>query len=130
MVKQKPIRTLIERSSLGSPDARAARARVPVRTGRAIARAATSGRYVTMAAAARHPRPAATSGRHGTGGNSSQGSSRHGHLHQGAGRSNPGSDLRTIAVADGELLVVWLVLDAQQRVEVLRLVWLGGSDDR
>lgn len=41
----------------------------------------------------------------------------------------PGSDLRTIAVADGELLVVWLVLDAQLRVEVLRLVWLGGPGD-
>ena len=42
----------------------------------------------------------------------------------------PGSDLRTIAVADGELLVVWLILEAQQRVEVLRLLWLGGSQDR
>ena len=40
-----------------------------------------------------------------------------------------GSDLRTIAVAEGELLVVWLVLEAQQRVEVLRLLWLGGPQD-
>jgi hypothetical protein len=55
MSKQEPIRTLIERSSLGSPDARAARARVSIRTGRAIARAATAGRYVTAASVARHP---------------------------------------------------------------------------
>jgi hypothetical protein len=39
----------------------------------------------------------------------------------------PGSDLRTIALADGQLLVVWLVLDSQQRVDVLRLLWLGDS---
>lgn len=36
-----------------------------------------------------------------------------------------GSDLRTAAVAGDELLVVWLVLESQERVEVLRLVWLG-----
>lgn len=39
----------------------------------------------------------------------------------------PGSDLRTISVAGGELLVVWLVIDSQQRVEILRLLWLGAS---
>ena len=37
----------------------------------------------------------------------------------------PGSDLRTIAVADGRVLAVWLVLEDQQRVEILRLLWLG-----
>jgi hypothetical protein len=72
MAKQKPIRTLIERSSLGSSDARAA-----------------TGRYVTAATAARHLQSAAASGRHGAGETSSQGSSGRGHLHQGAGRSNP-----------------------------------------
>jgi plasmid stabilization system protein ParE len=39
----------------------------------------------------------------------------------------PSSDLRTIATAAGELLVVWLVLETQQRVEVLRLLWLGDT---
>ena len=89
MPKQQPIRTLIERSSLGSSDARAARAQVSVRTGRAIARAATTGRYVTSTPAARHPRPAASDGQRDADRNSSQGSSGHGHLHQGEGRSNP-----------------------------------------
>lgn len=37
----------------------------------------------------------------------------------------PGSDLRTIAIADGQLLAVWLVRHAQRRVEILRLMWLG-----
>jgi len=37
----------------------------------------------------------------------------------------PGSDLRTITVADGRILTVWLVLEHQQRVEVLRVLWLG-----
>jgi hypothetical protein len=41
----------------------------------------------------------------------------------------PGSDLRSIAIADGKLLVVWLVLEAQQRVELLRLLWLGEQED-
>ena len=41
----------------------------------------------------------------------------------------PGSDLRTISIAGGELLVVWLVIDSQQRVEILRLVWLGASPE-
>lgn len=41
----------------------------------------------------------------------------------------PGSDLRTIAIADGELLVVWLVLETQHRVEVLPPAWLGRTPD-
>jgi hypothetical protein len=90
MSKPTPIRTLIERSSLGSADARAARNQVSVRTGRAIARAASTGRYVTAATAARHPRTTVTErGRSHSGGSSSQGSSGRGHLHRGAGRSNP-----------------------------------------
>jgi plasmid stabilization system protein ParE len=39
----------------------------------------------------------------------------------------PGSDLRTIAVADGRVLAVWLVLEDQERVEVLRVLRLGDS---
>jgi len=42
----------------------------------------------------------------------------------------PSRDLRTIVIADGELLAVWLVLETQQRVEVLLLLWLGGPQDR
>lgn len=38
------------------------------------------------------------------------------------------SDLRTIAIAGGQLLVVWLVLENQHRVELLRLLWLGDAD--
>jgi hypothetical protein len=47
-----------------------------------------------------------------------------------AGRlyGRPGSDLRTIALADGRILAVWLVLEDQQRVEVLRILWLGDMD--
>ncbi len=41
------IRALIERSSLGAPDARRARARVPAETGRTVARAAMNGRFIT-----------------------------------------------------------------------------------
>jgi hypothetical protein len=40
------IKTLIERSSLGSADARAARSRVPLATGRAVARSSMTGHYV------------------------------------------------------------------------------------
>lgn len=40
------IKSLIERSSLGSADARAARSRVPIATGRAVARSAMKGRFV------------------------------------------------------------------------------------
>jgi hypothetical protein len=39
----------------------------------------------------------------------------------------PGSDLRTVSNAGSELLVVWLVIDSQQRLEILRLVWLRAS---
>lgn len=42
------IERLIERSSLGSKDARRARARIPVATGRAIARSASTGRLVAV----------------------------------------------------------------------------------
>lgn len=38
----------------------------------------------------------------------------------------PGSDLRTVALADGRLLLVWLVLEDQRRVEILRIVWVSG----
>lgn len=37
----------------------------------------------------------------------------------------PGSDLRTVALVDGQLLVIWLVLRTRQQVEILRLIWLG-----
>jgi hypothetical protein len=40
------IERLIERSSLGSKDARRARARVPLSTGQAVARSAAAGRFV------------------------------------------------------------------------------------
>jgi hypothetical protein len=40
------IKMLIERSSLGSADARAARARVPRATGRAVARSSMTGKLV------------------------------------------------------------------------------------
>ena len=43
-----------------------------------------------------------------------------GRLYRGAG-----SNLRTLTIADGELLAVWLVLDDPPRVEILRLIWLG-----
>lgn len=43
---------------------------------------------------------------------------------------SPDSDLRTTAVAHGELLVVWLILEPQRRVELLRLLWLGPVHDR
>lgn len=43
--------------------------------------------------------------------------------------AGPGTDLRTLATADGRLLAIWLVLDDQQRVEILRLLWLGNSTD-
>lgn len=36
-------------------------------------------------------------------------------------RKRPG----TVARLDGLLLVIWLVLDTQQQVEILRLIWLG-----
>jgi hypothetical protein len=39
------IQSLIERSSLGSEDAREARSRVPLATGQALARAAASGLF-------------------------------------------------------------------------------------
>lgn len=39
------IKTLIERSSLGSADARAARSRVPMATGQAVARSSMTGRF-------------------------------------------------------------------------------------
>jgi hypothetical protein len=42
--------------------------------------------------------------------------------HAGLPYREPDSDLRTITIADGHLLVVWLVLDDQQRVELLRVV--------
>jgi plasmid stabilization system protein ParE len=47
-----------------------------------------------------------------------------------AGRlyGRPSSDLRTIALADGRILAVWLVLEDQQRVEILRILWLGDTD--
>ncbi len=100
MSKQQSIRTLIERSSLGSSDARAARARVSVRTGRAIARAATTGRYTSAraattgrytsaATAARDPRSTSGGALREVGGNSRQGSNGHGHLHGAVGGSNP-----------------------------------------
>lgn len=38
----------------------------------------------------------------------------------------PDSDLRTAVIADGRLLVVWLVLEDQDRVEVVRVLWLHG----
>ena len=41
----------------------------------------------------------------------------------------PGSDLRTITTANGQLLAVWLVLDEPPRVEILRLIWLGQPTD-
>ena len=41
----------------------------------------------------------------------------------------PDSDLRTAVVADGRLLIIWLVLDDQNRVEVVRAMWLGDSRD-
>jgi len=44
--REPTIKTLIERSSLGAADARAARARVPAATGRAVAKSAMSGRFV------------------------------------------------------------------------------------
>jgi hypothetical protein len=37
----------------------------------------------------------------------------------------PDSDLRTAVLAEGRVLVIWLVLDDQARVEVLRVVWSG-----
>lgn len=40
----------------------------------------------------------------------------------------PDSDLRTAAMADGRLLVIWLVLEDQDRVEVVRVTWSGGED--
>lgn len=40
------IKTLIERSSLGSADARVVRARVPLATGRAVAKSSMTGRFV------------------------------------------------------------------------------------
>lgn len=39
----------------------------------------------------------------------------------------PDSDLRTAAMADGQLLVIWLVLEDQDRVEVVRVMWSGGG---
>jgi hypothetical protein len=39
------IKALIERSSLGSADARAVRSRVPIATGRAVARSSMTGRF-------------------------------------------------------------------------------------
>ena len=47
------------------------------------------------------------------------------HPYTGRLYAGPGSDLRTIAVADGRLLAVWLVLEQQQVVEILRLLWIG-----
>jgi hypothetical protein len=35
----------------------------------------------------------------------------------------PDSDLRTAVIAAGRILVVWLVLDGQDRVEVVRVMW-------
>jgi len=56
---------LIERSSLGTREGRLRRSTIPTTTGRAIARSAIarsakSGRYVTTATAARHPRTTVT----------------------------------------------------------------------
>jgi hypothetical protein len=47
--------------------------------------------------------------------------------HVGGPYHEPDSDLRTIMLADGDLLAVWLVLEAQHRVELLRLLWLGAE---
>lgn len=54
-IQPEPIAELIERSSLGTPAARYRRSTVPVSTGRAIARSVVAGRFVSTAAAARHP---------------------------------------------------------------------------
>lgn len=39
----------------------------------------------------------------------------------------PDSDLRTAVIADGRLLVIWLVLDDQDQVEVVRIIWSGND---
>ena len=86
MSEQEPIRNLIERSSLGSPDARAARATVPAKTGRTIARAAVSGRYVSTVLW-QSPQGGTPTVHHDP--KSRQGSASQSHLHEGTGRSNP-----------------------------------------
>lgn len=40
----------------------------------------------------------------------------------------PDSDLRTAVLASGQLLVIWLVLDDQSLVEVVRVMWLGSHE--
>lgn len=47
------MKALIERSSLGSPDARRARASVPAAKGRAVARSAMTGRHTDSARSVR-----------------------------------------------------------------------------
>jgi hypothetical protein len=47
--------------------------------------------------------------------------------HAGEPYRPPDSDLRTAVLADGRLLVVWLILDSQDRVEVLRVMHLDGG---
>jgi hypothetical protein len=59
-IKNVRMAVLIERSSLGTREGRLRRSTVPSSTGRAIARAASTGRYVTAATAARHPRTTIT----------------------------------------------------------------------
>ncbi len=49
--------------------------------------------------------------------------------HAGRLYAGPGTDLRTLTAADGRLLAIWLVLDDQERVEILRLLWLGDATD-
>jgi hypothetical protein len=49
--------------------------------------------------------------------------------HAGRLYRGPGSDLRTITTANGQLLAVWLVLEEPPRVEILRLIWLGRPTD-
>ena len=39
----------------------------------------------------------------------------------------PDSDLRTAVIADGRLLVIWLVLEDQDQVEVVRIIWSGND---
>ena len=39
----------------------------------------------------------------------------------------PDSDLGTAVIADGGLLVIWLVLDNQDQVEVVRIIWSGND---
>ncbi len=39
----------------------------------------------------------------------------------------PDSDLRTAVIADGRLLVIWLVLEDRDQVEFVRIIWSGND---